>query len=102
MVHLVTPPRHRHMKAVVAADFGISPASPGVKGLNERVAFVWNSKINDHGGASCQGSLKSQREFQQVSHWFSSWVIYLLEQHAFTSTWANLTGPGICTKMLPV
>lgn len=72
MVHLVTPPRHRHMQAVVAADFGVSPASPGVKGFNEGVAFVWNSKIHDHGGASCQGSLKSQIEFQQVSHRFSS------------------------------
>lgn len=63
VVHLVTPPCHCHVKAVVTADFGISPASPGLEGLDEGTALLRNGEINDHGGASRQGSLESQEGF---------------------------------------
>ena len=59
-IHLLTPPGHRHVKAVVAADFGIRPAPPGLEGLDQRAAFLRNGKIDDHGGAPCQGGLEAQ------------------------------------------
>lgn len=58
--HLVTPPRHRHMQAVVTADFGVRPATPGLKGLDEGAALLRNGEVDDHGGTSSQSSLQSQ------------------------------------------
>jgi hypothetical protein len=53
------------VQAVVTADFGVSPTSPGLEGLNEGATFLWNGKINDHGGASGQSSLESQEDFDK-------------------------------------
>lgn len=66
VVHLVTPPCHRHVKAVVAAHFGVSPAPPGLKGLEKGSALLRNGEINDHGGASRQGSLESKEGFNRL------------------------------------
>lgn len=64
--HLVTPPRHRHMQAIVTADIGVCPAAPGLKGFEEGAAFLRDGEVEDHGGTSSQGSLQSQEGSGQL------------------------------------
>lgn len=64
--HLVTPPRHRHVQAIVTADIGVRPAAPGLKGFEEGAAFLRDGKVDDHGGTSSQGSLQSQEGSGQL------------------------------------
>lgn len=55
--HLVTPPRDSDMQRVVAANFGISCLTPTVVGLQERLAFLGDDKVQDHCCPSCESSL---------------------------------------------
>lgn len=64
--HLVTPPRHRHVQAIVTADIGVRPAAPGLKGFEEGAAFLRNGEVKDHGGTSSQGGLQSQEGSGQL------------------------------------
>lgn len=45
------------MQGVITANFWVSPLTPEVVGLQERLTLLGYDKVQDHCGSSCQSGL---------------------------------------------
>ena len=46
LLHLLTPPRHRHVEGVVATDLWVGPPSPSVVLLEQRLVLRAEHKVD--------------------------------------------------------
>ena len=52
--HAIVPPSDRHMEGKVGGGF-FRPALPGLESFQQRLARLWDDKIDDRSGAACEG-----------------------------------------------
>ena len=61
LAHLLAPPGHGHVEAIVAGRF-LGPTAPLVEGFQQRLPGVGNHEVDDRGGAASQARRRPAEE----------------------------------------